>query len=86
MQIDMLFNYANNDPDVLMQSQGVEQLISDGTNIPKEDRGYHKKGDVIVLWNACTEIHEEASIITVSILKSLVNKHAQDSWRLDILL
>ena len=58
-----------------MWSQGVVQLILDGTNILKESRGYYKKGDTIVLWDTCSKIHEEASVSTISISKSLFNKH-----------
>jgi len=88
MRIDMLFNYAddNDDSDILMWSQGTIQLVSNGSNIPKEGGGFHKKGDVKVLWDANADRNEEESISVVSIPKSLFNKHLQDSWRLDITL
>ena len=88
MRIDMLFNYADdeNDSDVLMWSQGVAQIASNGSNVQKEGGGYHKKGDVVVLWDACADRNEEASTSVVSTPKKMFNKHVQNSWRLDVRL
>ena len=45
------------DSDLLMWSQGFVHRVSDGTNVPKEGGGCYKKGDVIVLWDACPEMN-----------------------------
>lgn len=86
MQIDMLFNYADDedDSDILMWSQGVTQCVSNGSNIPKEGSGYHKKGDVVLLWDACAARNEEATTSVVSMPKNLFNKHVHNSWRLGV--
>lgn len=88
MRIDMLFNYADDedDSDILMWSQGVIQIISNGSSVPKERGGFHKKGDAVVLWDACADRNEEASRSVASIPKNLFNKHVQNSWRLDVTL
>ena len=88
MRIDMIFNYVEGEDDsnLLMWSQGVVQLFSNGSNVPKDGAGFHKKRDVKVLWDANSQRNEEASTNVVSIPKSLFNKHVQKSWRLDLSL
>ena len=51
MRVDCLFNYGDDeeDTDILMWSQGRITLLSNGSNIPKESGGFHKKGDVQIL-------------------------------------
>ena len=82
----MLFNYADSDTKdkILMWSQGIMQMVSDGTNIIKEGGGFHKRGDYQVLWDRNESRNEEASISVVSLPAYNFNKYVENSWRLDI--
>ena len=62
------------------------QKNSDGTNIEKNGGENHKKGDVLVLWDANAEQNESASTYVVSLLKRLCNKQVEGSWRIDVAL
>ena len=86
LRIDMLFNYADSDTEdeILMWSQGVIQMVSDGTNIIKEGGGFYKRGDCQVLWDRNESRNEEASISVVSLPACNFNKYVKNSWRLDI--
>ena len=48
LRIDMLCNYADEDDesDLLMWSQGATQSMSNGTNLPKDGGGFHKKKEM----------------------------------------
>ena len=47
LRIGMLFNYSDADAGngILMWSQGIIQITSDGSNIIKEGGGFHKRGN-----------------------------------------
>ena len=85
LRIDMLSNYGNNenDEDILMRSQGVIKLVSDGKNMPKKSGGFHRKRDCIVIWDPDNEIERgELNSESVVILPlSLYNKQFDNSWR-----
>ena len=66
--------------------QGAIQCVSNGSNMPKEEGGFHKSGDVSVLWDENKVRDEEESITIVSLLVSKFNKHVENSWRLDLCL
>ena len=74
MRIDILSNYGNNNNDIVIQSQGIIRLVSNGSNIPKEDGRFYKKGDSMVLLNANADRNEDESTIFVSIRKISFNK------------
>ena len=81
MRVDVLCNYVYNvdESEVLMWSQGLIQQISDGTKIEKNGGGTHKKGGVLVLWDANVEQNESASTPVVSLSKNLQNKQVDGS-------
>ena len=87
MRVDVLCNYSDDDDEseLLMWCQGIIQQVSNGVNISKEGGGYHKKGDVSVLWDADTYQNELASVSVVSMAKRLYNKQVQGSWRIDVI-
>ena len=82
----MLFNYSDLDADdeILMQGQGVIQVVSDGTNIIKEGRGFHKRSDCKVLWNRNESRNEDAISSVVSLPAYNFNEYIENSWRLDV--
>ena len=84
IRVDVLCNYTNNfdESEVLMWSQWLIQKNSDSTNIEKDGGGIHKKGDVLVLWDANVERNESASTSVVSLSKRLYNKQVEDNWRI----
>ena len=86
LRVDVLFNYFNdeNNEDVIMWSQGVMKLVSDGKNMPKESGGFHKKGDCIVIWDANVERGELNSESVFSLPLRLHNKQVDNSWRVDL--
>jgi len=86
MYIDMLCNYSNDTDksELLIWYQGVIQQVSNGVNIAKEGGGYHKKGDISVLWDANADRNELASVSVISLSKCLYNKQVEGSWRIDI--
>ena len=86
LRIDMLFNYSDLDADdeLLMWSQGVIQVVSDGTNIIKEGGGFHKRGDCQVLWDRNESRNEDASSSIVCLPACNFNKYIENSWRLDV--
>ena len=54
--------------------------------MPKEGGKCHKKGDILVLWDASVERSEEQTTSVVSIPKNKFNGKVQGSWRLDVVL
>ena len=86
MRVDLLCNYSDDadDSETLMWSQGLIQEVSNGSNIAKEGGGYHKKGDVSVLWDPNVERNELASVSIITLSKGYHNKQVEGSWRIDI--
>ena len=82
LRIDMLFNHGKNENDenILMWSQCVIWLVSDGKNMPKESGGFHKKRDCIVIWDPNVERGELNSESVVSLPLLLHNKQLHNSW------
>ena len=62
------------------------QQISNRTNILKETGIQHKKGNILVLWDANKECNEPTSISVIRILKYLFNEQVEGSWRINIAL
>ena len=63
-----------------MWSQGRITLLSNRNNIPKESGGFHKKGDVQVMWDANESRNELCTSIVITLKKNMFNK----IWRLDV--
>ena len=49
----MLFSYLDDDDvsTMLLWNQGKMDIVSNGCNLPKEDGGFYKYCDVMVLWD-----------------------------------
>ena len=86
MRVDVMCNYSDDtdDLEMLIWCQGLIQDVSNGLNIAKEGGGYHKKGDVHVLWDASEERNELSSVSIATLSKGLCNKQVEGSWRIDI--
>ena len=86
MRVDVLCHYSvdADDSELLIWCQGLIQEVSNGSNIAKEGGGYHKKGDVSVLWNANEQRNELASVSIIALPKNLFNKQVEGSWRIDV--
>ena len=86
MRVDCLFNYGDDEEasDVLMWSQGRITLLSNGNNIPKDSGGFHKKGDVQVLWDGNESRNELCTSSVITLKKNMFNKQVENSWRLDV--
>ena len=88
MRIDALCNYGDDadNSDILKWSQGLMQQISNGSNIQKAKGGWHKKGHVLILWDA-NETHNKSETTSfISLPKSLHNKKVKASCKIGIAL